>query len=57
MVKRARRDPEVDRVQYVTPDVITKEVIEPIDYGKKDSAGPKSNLKICAECMDGPKGD
>ena len=57
MVKCARCDRDVDGVQNVTPDVITKEVIESIDHGETDLAGRTGNTKVCAECMDELRGD
>jgi hypothetical protein len=57
MVKCARCDCEVDHVQYVTPDVITKEVIDSIDHGEKDLSGREDTMKVCAECMDELRGD
>lgn len=57
MVKCARCDRDVDGVQNVTPDVITKEVIESIDHSETDLAGRTGNMKVCAECMDELRGD
>ncbi len=51
MVKCARCDSDVDNVQTVTPDVVTKERIDLIDYGGEDFAGEASSMDVCVECM------
>ena len=56
MVKCARCGRNVDDLQHISPDVITEELIDSIDLGKKDLAG-EGDLKVCAECMDELKGD
>jgi len=56
MVKCARCDCEVDHVQKVTPDVITKEAIDSIEHGEKDLSGREGHMEVCAECMDELKG-
>lgn len=56
MVKCARCGRDVDDVQNITPDVITKELLDSIDHGEEDLAG-EDDLKVCAECMDELKGD
>ncbi|MFC7018894.1 hypothetical protein ACFQHP_04155 [Halomicroarcula sp. GCM10025743] len=45
----------MDDVQNITPDVITKELIDSIDHGEEDLAG--GGMEVCAECMDELKGD
>jgi len=57
MVKCARCDCEVGYVQYVTPDVITKEVVDSINHGEKDLAGRENDMEVCAECMNELRGD
>lgn len=52
MVKCARCDRDVDTVRTVTPDAITKEVIDSIEHGEEDLAGRESSMEVCAECMD-----
>lgn len=56
MVNCARCGQDVDDVQNVTPDFITKELIDSIDGGKEDFAG-ESEMEVCVECMDELKGD
>jgi hypothetical protein len=51
MVKCARCDSDVDTVQTVTPDVVTKERIDSIDYSGEDFTGEASSMDVCAECM------
>ncbi|WP_265111095.1 hypothetical protein [Halosolutus halophilus] len=46
----------MDDLQSITPDVITKELIDSIDRGEEDLAG-EDDMKVCAECMDELKGD
>lgn len=57
MVKCARCDRDVDAVESVTPDVISKKVLDSIDHGKEDLAGQDREMKVCAECMDELRGD
>lgn len=57
MAKCARCGSDVDTVHTVTPDVITKELIESIDEGEEDMSGRESSMTVCAECMDGLTGD
>lgn len=57
MVNCARCDRDVDTLQTVTPDVITKELIDSIDHGEADLAGRESSMDVCAECMNGLTGD
>ena len=52
MIKCARCDRDVDTVRTVTPDAITKEVIDSIEHGEEDLAGRESSMDVCAECMD-----
>lgn len=52
MVKCARCARGVDTVHVVTPDVITKELIDSIDHGEEDLAGRETSMEVCAECMD-----
>ena len=56
MVKCARCGRDVDDLQSITPDVITKELIDSLDHGEEDLAG-EGDLKVCTECMDELKGD
>lgn len=56
MVKCARCGRDVDDVQDITPDAITKELIDSIDHGEEDLAG-EDDLKVCAECMNELMGD
>ena len=56
MVKCARCGRAVDDLQNISPDVITKELIDSIDHGEEDFAG-ESDLKVCTECMNELKGD
>ncbi|MFC7009419.1 hypothetical protein ACFQKF_18520 [Halalkalicoccus sp. GCM10025322] len=46
----------MDEVQSISPDVITKELIDSIDHGEEVFAG-EGGLEVCAECMDELKGD
>lgn len=57
MVICARCDRDVDGVENVTPDVISKEVLDSIDHGEEDLAGQEGEMKICGECMDELRGD
>ena len=57
MVTCAQCNRDVDDVQIVTPDIMTKELIESIDHGEEDLAGQESSMKVCAECMDELMGD
>ncbi len=52
MVNCARCDRDVETVQTVTPDVITKELIQSISHGKEDLAGEESSMDVCTECID-----
>lgn len=52
MVNCARCDRDVENVHTVTPDVITKELIDSIDHGEEDLAGRESSMAVCAECME-----
>lgn len=56
MSKCVRCGRDVDEVQSISPDVITKELIDSIDHGEEDFAG-EGNIEVCAECMDELKGD
>lgn len=56
MVECARCDREVDEVQKVVPSVITEEVIDSVDRGKRDLAGREGDMEVCAECMDELRG-
>lgn len=56
MVKCARCGREVDGVQNITPNVITKELIDSIDHAEEVLAG-EDDLEVCAECMDELKGE
>lgn len=51
MVNCARCGRAVDDVQNISPDVITKELIDAIDHGEADLA-EKNGIKVCTECMD-----
>lgn len=51
MVKCPRCGRDVDTLQIVTPDVVTKEVINSIDYGEEELVG-EDGMEVCAECMD-----
>lgn len=51
MVNCPRCGRDVDEIHIVTPDDITKEVINSIDHGEDDFAG-EDGMKVCAECMD-----
>ena len=55
MVKCARCGRDVDDLQSISPDVITKELIDSIDHSEEGFAGV-GDLKVCAECMDELKG-
>lgn len=50
MAKCPRCDREVGELQVLTPDVISKDVINSIDQGEADLADGEG-LKVCAECM------
>ncbi len=56
MVKCARCGRDVDEVQSISPDVITKELIDSIDHGEEVVAG-EGGIEVCAECMNELKGD
>ena len=56
MAKCARCGRDVDEVQFVSPDVITKELIDSIDHSEEDFAG-EGDIEVCVECMDELKGD
>ena len=51
MVKCARCDHDVDDLQNISPDVISKELIDSVDHGEEDIAREDS-IEVCAECMD-----
>lgn len=57
MVKCARCGRSVESVQNITPDLITKEVVNSIDHGEEDLAGSEGEMNVCDECMDELKGD
>ncbi|WP_336364738.1 hypothetical protein [Halalkalicoccus salilacus] len=46
----------MDEVQNISPDVITKELIDSIDHGEEVFVR-EGGLEVCAECMDELKGD
>lgn len=50
MVNCARCGRDVDDIHIITPDVITKELVDSIDDGEEELAG-KGDMKVCAECM------
>lgn len=52
MVTCARCSRDVDDVQIVTPDIMTKELMESIDHDEEEPGGQKSSMEVCAECMD-----
>ena len=52
MVTCARCDRVVDTVRTVTPDAVTKDVLESIDHGEEDFSGPEGSMDVCAQCMD-----
>lgn len=56
MAECARCGRDVDDLQSISPDVITKELVDSIDHGEEDFAG-KGGMKVCAECMAELKGD
>ena len=56
MVECAQCGRDVDDLQSITPDAVTKELIDSIDHGEEDLAG-EDDLKVCAECMDELNGD
>jgi len=56
MVKCARCGRDVDDLRNISPDAITKELIDSIDHGEEDFAGG-NGLKVCTECMDELNGD
>ncbi|GAB6861351.1 hypothetical protein JCM17092_14400 [Haloplanus litoreus] len=56
MVNCARCGRDVDDLQRISPDVISKELIDSIDHGEEDLAG-EDDLKVCAECMAELKGE
>lgn len=51
MVNCARCGREVDDVHRITPDLISKELVDSIDHGEEDVAG-EDGLSVCAECLD-----
>jgi len=50
MVKCARCGRDVDDLENISPDDITKELIDSLDHGEEDFAGGRE-LKVCTECM------
>lgn len=56
MAECARCDCDADDLQSISPDVISKELIDSIDHGEEDFAG-EGGIKVCAECMAELKGD
>jgi hypothetical protein len=55
MVECARCGRDVEDVRWVTPDTVTKELLEAIDHGEEDLTGD-GEVKVCGECMDELKG-
>ncbi len=55
MVKCARCGRDVNDLQNISPDDITKELIDSLDHGEEDFAGG-SELKVCTECMNELRG-
>lgn len=51
MVSCARCGRDVEELQTVSPDVMTKELIESIDHGEAELI-EEDGLKLCAECID-----
>ena len=51
MVKCARCGRDVDDLQNISPDMISKELIDTVDHGEEDIAR-ENGLEVCAECMD-----
>jgi len=51
MVKCARCGNGVDDLQNISPDMISKELIDSVDHGEEDMAR-EGGLEVCAECMD-----
>lgn len=56
MTTCARCGREVDDLEKISPDVITRELIDSIDQGKEGLAGD-DGMKVCAKCMAELKGD
>lgn len=55
MVNCARCGRDVEKLQSIPPDVISKEQIDAIEYGEQDLAR-KGNMEVCAECMNELRG-
>lgn len=55
MANCARCGRDVDTLQNISPDVISKELIEAIDNREEDLAR-NGNMEVCAECMNDLKG-
>jgi len=51
MVKCARCGNGVDDLQNISPDMISKELIDSVDHGEEYMAR-EGGLEVCAECMD-----
>ena len=56
MVKCHQCGHDVDDLHIITPDVVTKELIDSIDHGE-ETLTEEGDMKVCAECMDELKGD
>lgn len=56
MVKCPQCGHDVDNLQIITPDVVTKELIDSIDHGEEIFT-EEGDMKVCAKCMDELKED
>lgn len=56
MAECARCGQNAEDLEIISPDVITKELVDSIDQGETDLARD-GGMKVCAECMDELRGD
>lgn len=47
----ARCGRDVEDVHIISPDGITKELVDSVDHGEEDLAS-KGSIEVCAACMD-----
>lgn len=45
-----RCNQDVDTLQFVAPDILTKEIIESIDSGQSNVT-EQGDIEVCAECL------
>ncbi len=56
MVKCARCDHDVDDVRNISPDMVSRELIDSVDHGEEDM-GREDSTEVRAECINGLTGE